>query len=226
MPTPNDMPGAATDADVEEQNSSDQEPRDEGRSNGRDLPTGDEILADLDNSLDDPKAENERLRKLVRNVRKYEDRARKNAEKARLWDENGEKVKNYDELIASQQTEAQKIEAERDRLRTELETERQNSLRSMVAAELKVPSRFVTGKTETEMRESAQEYLDAREADLEAQLKARGISPAAPASAVTSDGKGNEVKQLTRADISGMSRKQLLEAEKAGQMNDLLGRSR
>ena len=75
------------------------------------------------------------------------------------------------------------------------------------------------------MREAADEYNESREREIEDRLKALGVNPAAPASSVTSDGKPLQVRQLQRADLASMSRKEILAAEKAGQLNELLGRS-
>ena len=75
------------------------------------------------------------------------------------------------------------------------------------------------------MREAAEEYNEAREREVEARLKALNINPAAPASAVTSDGKPNQVKQLTRADLSTMSPQEILAADKNGQLDELKGRT-
>ena len=218
MPTPNDMPGAATDADGVESKPPENEPQ---GGNGTDGQEDDDLVT---GAVEDPQAEIERLRKIVRQGRKFEDRARKNADKARLWDENAEKVKNYDELIANQKTEAQRDKERAEKAEADLAAEKLNGLRRDIAAELGVPSRFVTGKTESEMRESAEEYLEERAKDIEKELKAKGISPAAPANAVTSDGKGNEVKQLTRADLQSMKPQAILAAKKAGQLDELLGK--
>lgn len=223
MPTPNDMPGAATDTQTVEPKPDDQqEPQGqpgEDTTNGNGQHDDDD---DLNAEVKDPVAEIERLRKIVRQGRKFEDRARKNAEKARKWDENAEKLAQFEEWQKQQQTKEERLaELEKD-----LAEERLKGLRKDIAAEMSVPVRFVTGKTEAEMRESAEEYISQRDADIDARLKAMNITPAAPASSVTSDGKGNEVKQLTRADLATMSRKDILAAEKNGQMDEVLGRTR
>ena len=223
MPTPNDMPGADTGAavDVEEPT---QPVEGKPKSDSRDAPDDPDGL-DTPATVP-PEAEIARLRELVRRNRKWEDKARQNAEKAKKWEENAEKVKQWEEAQAASRTKEEALQAERDKLAQELESERTSNLRNKIAAETKVPARFITGTTESEMREAAEEYSESREREIEDRLKALGVNPAAPASAVTSDGKAVQIKQLTRADMTTMSRKEILAAEKAGQLDELLGRTR
>ena len=148
-----------------------------------------------------------------------------NADKARKWEENADKVKQWEDAQAAARSKEESLAAERDKLAQELANERIANLRNKIASETKVPARFVSGTTESEMREAADEYNEAREREIEDRLKALGVNPAAPASSVTSDGKPAQVKQLTRADLTSMSRKEVLAAEKAGQLNELLGRA-
>lgn len=218
MPTPNDMPGAVTGAAVDVE-----EPTQAVDTASREVPDDpDGLDAPV---VTDPESEIARLRTLVRRNRKWEDKARQNAEKAKKWEENADKVKQWEEAQAAARSKEEALAAERDKLAQELANERTAALRNKIAAETKVPARFVTGETESEMREAADEYNEAREREIEDRLKALGVNPAAPTSTVTSDGKPTQVKQLTRADLSSMSRKEILAAEKAGQLDELLGRS-
>ena len=218
MPTPKDMPGAVAVAPPSEESPAVPE-----------APAVEQETEDdpyqLDSEVTDAAAEVQRLRNLLRRTRKFEDKAKQNAAKAQLWDQNADKVKNWEEHEKATLTETQRLAAERDQARQELEAERQAKLRIKIASETKVPERFVTGTTETEMREAAEEYNEAREREVEARLKALNINPAAPASAVTSDGKPNQVKQLTRADLSTMSPQEILAADKNGQLDELKGRT-
>lgn len=219
MPTPNDMPGADTGAAVDVVEPT-QDTIDVSSREVPDDPDG------LDAPVvSDPEAEIARLRQLVRRNRKWEDKARQNADKAKKWEENADKVKQWEDAQAASRSKEEALTAERDKLAQELAAERIANLRNKISAETKVPTRFLTGDTESEMREAADEYNDSREREIEDRLKALGVNPAAPASAVTSDGKPVQVKQLTRADLNSMSRKEILAAEKAGQLNELLGRT-
>ena len=183
------------------------------------------LIAVPDGEVTDAAAEVHRLRNLLRRTRKFEDKAKQNAAKAQLWDQNADKVKNWEEHEKATLSETQRLAAERDEARKELENAKLDALRTRIAAESKVPERFVTGRTETEMREAAEEYNEAREREVEARLKALNINPAAPASAVTSDGKPNQVKQLTRADLTTMSPQEIIAADKNGQLDELKGRA-
>ena len=221
MPTPKDMPGAIA---VEQPPTPEEPQASEQESNGQgDSPVEDSYNLDADYT--DPAAEVTRLRTLLKRTRKAEDKLKVLAPKAELWDQNADKVKAWDEYQKATQSETERLAAERDEARKELETARRDALRAQIAAELKVPARFVTGTTETEMRESAEEYNDSREREVEERLRALKINPAAPASAVTSDGKPNQVKQLTRAELATMSHKEVLAADKNGQLEELKGRS-
>lgn len=220
MPSPKDMPGSIaveTPPSAEEPQVTDQE------TNGQGDSQGDEY--NLDSDYTDAAAEVQRLRTLLKRTRKAEDKLKVLGPKAELWDQNADKVKAWDEYQKANQSENERLAAEAEQLRKELETERVTSLRNRIAAELKVPARFVTGSTETEMRESAEEYNDSREREVEERLRALNINPAAPASAVTSDGKPHQVKQLTRAELATMSHKEILAADKNGQLEDLKGRA-
>lgn len=219
MPTPKDMPGSIA---VEQPPTPDEPKAPEQESNGQ----GDSQAEDnLDADYTDPAAEIQRLRSILKRTRKAEDKLKLLTPKAELWDQNAEKVKKWDEYQKANQSENERLAAEAEQLRKELEGERINSLRSRIAAELRVPARFVTGSTETEMRESAEEYNEAREREVEERLRALNINPAAPASAVTSDGKPHQVKQLTRAELATMSHKEIIAADKNGQLEELKGRT-
>lgn len=220
MPSPKDMPGSIA---VETPPSAEEPQVTEQETNGQGDSQGDEY--NLDSDYTDPAAEVQRLRTLLKRTRKAEDKLKVLGPKAELWDQNADKVKQWDEYQKANQSENERLAAERDQLRKELEAERISSLRNKIAAELKVPARFVTGSTETEMREAAEEYNDSREREVEERLRALKINPAAPASAVTSDGKPNQVKQLTRAELATMSHKEVLAADKNGQLEELKGRS-
>lgn len=220
MPSPKDMPGSIA---VETPPSAEEPQVTEQETNGQGDSQGDEY--NLDSDYTDPAAEVQRLRTLLKRTRKAEDKLKVLGPKAELWDQNADKVKQWDEYQKANQSENERLAAERDQLRKELEAERISSLRNKIAAELKVPARFVTGSTETEMREAAEEYNDSREREVEDRLRALNINPAAPASAVTSDGKPHQVKQLTRAELASMSHKEILAADKNGQLEELKGRA-
>lgn len=218
MPSPKDMPGAIA---VEQPPEEPQAPEQEVNGQGDSQP--DEY--NLDSDYNDPAAEVQRLRTLLKRTRKAEDKLKVLAPKAELWDQNADKVKAWDEYQKATQSETERLSAELEQTRKELEGTKLTAMRSNIAAEYKVPARFVTGTTETEMRESAEEYNDNREREVEERLRALNINPAAPASAVTSDGKPHQVKQLTRADLATMSHKEVLAADKNGQLEEIKGRT-
>lgn len=210
-PSPNDMPGADNTNDADDT-------VDTIEGSDTDQPeTGTTEL--------DPSAELDRLRAIHKEERKWERIAKRNREDAKRWEENKHKVEQWDELESKNRTETEnlRIELERERnARAQAETQQ---IRHRIAAEIGVPLRAVMGDNEESMREAAQEYQDVIAAGIEAQLKARNIGPAAPASAVTSNGKPSNGKQLGRTDLESMNRKQVMDAYRSGQLDEALGKA-
>ena len=215
-PTPADMPGAIT---TQEPPPDSIEPTDAPPETG-DANGGEIDLDKVVHALGGP----EGLKAILQGERRWEKQARKNVEKAQKWDANADKVAKWDEEQAKNQTVAERLQAERDAALERATAAETAKLRSDIAGELRVPTRAVIGSDEASMREAAQEYKDALQAGIDAELKAKGVSPAAPASSVTSDGKPDEgTKQLTRADLQTMSPAQVQAAYKAGQLDNLRG---
>lgn len=226
---PTDMPGANA-----SQSGSGAADSDDATSTGAaDDDGADGADENADGATDsDPMAELERLRRVHKDERKWERMAKaaetkalKAREDAENWRKNRERVAKLDEIEAQNRTEAENLRLELERERNARAQAESRERRSRIAAEFGVPARAVLGDTEEDMRESAQEYQDAVAAGIEAQLKARNIGPAAPASAVTSNGKPDAGKQLHQSDIEGMNRKQIMQAYRSGQLNEALGRS-
>lgn len=109
-------------------------------------------------------------------------------------------------------------------LNSKLESERQERLREKVARTEGVDPEDFSGKTEEEMRESAQKFKARIEARVAAEVEKRAktiASAAAPAGEVTAAGKVEGAKQVTsRDDLKKMSRAEVIEAHKAGRLDD------
>ena len=223
IPTPNDMPGAATPTDGEATTEESTTPP----ADSNDAPVDDETPSgpkSLDGMSDEElRAEVERLRHVHKEERRWERQAKKNQDDAKRWRENADKVKQWDDLTEAQKSELDKALARAEAAERERDSERTERLREKVAADLKVPAKRITGTTEEEMRESAEEYKAERDADIDAKLKELGVAPAAPADQVTSDGKATRKKQLTRADLQTMSPAQINAAYKEGQLDQMQG---
>jgi hypothetical protein len=113
-----------------------------------------------------------------------------------------------------------------DTLRAELESERVERLRSDVARITGVDPEDIKGKTEEQMRASAESYLERFNARLDAALKAKDVPAAPPASTVTSDGKISGPEQITsRDELKRMSPQEIIAARKDGRLNSLMGKS-
>ena len=114
----------------------------------------------------------------------------------------------------------ERLIAERDQALATAESERTERLREKISRETGVPPDRITGNTEGDMRADAENALSWAK---EFAKKTNG-PVGAPAAAVTGDGRGPQAPaQLNRDDLKRMSSQQILEAEKAGQLNHLKG---
>lgn len=150
----------------------------------------------------DWEAEAKRWKKLSR---QNEARAKENAEKARLFDEQEEESKS--ELQKALDKAAQ-AEARAQALEVQ-------ATRAQVAAAKGVDVDLLSGSTLEELEASADRLLEWRGAQ---------IPKGAPAS--DAGHKGDEIrssKQLTREDLKTMSAEQINQARRAGQLNDVMG---
>ena len=157
----------------------------------------------------DEREELARLRAIHKDEQKWERRAK----------ENFEKAKRLDEIEMAKKSVEERLIAERDAALAAAESERTERLREKISRETQVPPDRITGATEEEMRESADSALSwAKEFS-----KTQGPI-GAPASAVTGDGKAPQGEpQLTRADLKNMTPQQILDADRAGRLNELKG---
>lgn len=150
----------------------------------------------------DWEAEAKRWKKLSR---QNEARAKENAEKARLFDEQEEESKS--ELQKALDKAAQ-AEARAQALEVQ-------ATRAQVAVAKGVDVDLLSGSTLEELEASADRLLEWRGAQ---------IPKGAPAS--DAGHKGDEIrssKQLTREDLETMSAEQINQARRAGQLNDVMG---
>lgn len=150
----------------------------------------------------DWEAEAKRWKKLSR---QNEARAKENAEKARLFDEQEEESKS--ELQKALDKAAQ-AEARAQALEVQ-------ATRAQVAAAKGVDVDLLSGSTLEELEASADRLLEWRSAQ---------IPKGAPAS--DAGHKGDEIrssKQLTREDLKTMSAEQINEARRSGQLNRMMG---
>lgn len=150
----------------------------------------------------DWEAEAKRWKKLSR---QNEARAKENAEKARLFDEQEEESKS--ELQKALDKAAQ-AEARAQALEVQ-------ATRAQVAAAKGVDVDLLSGSTLEELEASADRLLEWRVAQ---------IPKGAPAS--DAGHKGDEIrssKQLTREDLKTMSAEQINEARRSGQLNRMMG---
>lgn len=145
-------------------------------------------------------------------AKKWRRLSRQNEQKAKS---NAKKAKAYDELQEAQMSELEKVSARLEEMAKENSKLRRNAALNDVAARYMVPAHLLTGSTKEELEQSAQ-----------ALLEFKGTMSAAT-SAKTAGKKGEQVtaksKQLTQTDLEHMSYKEILEANRAGQLNQLKG---
>jgi hypothetical protein len=124
---------------------------------------------------------------------------------------SGDAKKSFDAEAAVKELTAKMETAERERIRAE------------VARTEGVDPEDFTGDTEEAMRASAKRFKAKVQALVQAAVEAaaKGKQPAAvPADEVTSNGKVTDGKQLK--SVQGMTPQQVVEAHKAGQLDDLV----
>lgn len=128
-----------------------------------------------------------------------------------------EKSKRLDEIDEANKTELQKAVERAEAAEKAAEVAESARLRASIAAKHGVPEALLTGSTEEQL-----------EAAASALLSFKGTTPSAPSSdgqGKTGDPVSNSVKQLTREDIKSFTAEQIDAAEKAGQLDTLLGRA-
>lgn len=141
--------------------------------------------------------------------RKNEDRAKANAEKARLYDEAQEKSKTELQRALDAKTAAEKRA-------TELETQ---ALRLKIGATKNVDPELLVGTTQEEIEASADRLL-----------AWKGPEPKTPASTSSADAGARGVdisgeKQLSREDLKSMTPAEINKARKDGRLKDVLSAS-
>lgn len=152
---------------------------------------------------------------LAAEVAKWKALSKKNEQRAK---ENAEARKRLDEIEEANKTELQKLI---DRAETAEKAAAQaliDKARSDVAKDTGVPTELLHGQTEEEMRAAAAVALAYKEA------AKPPIAP--PANIVTSDGKAPKVDQIrSRDELKSMTPQQIVAAEQAGRLDELMGKS-
>lgn len=151
-------------------------------------------------------------------ITKWQAMSRKNEARAK---ENADKAKRLDEIEEANKTELQKITDRATRAETALKEAETLAKRAEKSASTGVPIALIPAGTEEEMEAAilaAQGYVTSA-------LKSRPVPAAAPAQVVTAASDSTKVKQLTRADLQSMNPQQVLEAQRNGQLDDLMGKS-
>lgn len=136
--------------------------------------------------------------------RKNEARAKENAEKASLYDEASEKSKSelQKAIERAEKAEARAAQAEKA------------NAKARVAAQKGIDPGLLPDGDEDELTQVAERLIAWRDA-----AKPKGT----PAAAAGERGeKVGDVKQLTRDDLKNMSPREIMEAQKKGQLADLL----
>ncbi len=169
----------------------------------------------------DDVAELERLRKFRAEASKWEKRAKTNFDDAQRYRE-------LVEQLAGTEKDAGEFDAKAafEALNSKLESAETERLRADVARTENVNPKYITGTTEDEMRAAAQEFRADVEQLIEASRAAEVKTAAAPpASSVTGNGRITGPQQITsREQLKSMSSRQIQEAMKAGELDQLLGK--
>lgn len=151
-------------------------------------------------------------------AREQEKRAKENFGDAEKWREMVEKVGGGDKPNFDPQ-------AEIDKIRAELTSERTERLRIEVARTTGVDPEDIKGDTEEDMRASAERWQARFQARLDEALKSKQVPAAAPAAEVTSSAKVSGNDQITSLDeYNAMSSSERMAAYKDGRLDELMGR--
>lgn len=204
--TPNDMPGAAEVADE----APDTETVTETEAPEKGL-TPDK-LANLNRTLrNEKKAAERRARELEQRANEADQRWQ---QLAALFGNDESGKSDFDP------------QSEIQRMRSDLEAERTERLRSDVARTTGVEPDFIAGKSLEEMQASAQRYLESVNARIEEALKAKNVPAAPPASTVTANGKIAGPDQITsREELAKLSPADRAKAYEEGRLDQLMGKS-
>lgn len=209
--TPGDMPGASAATDTEKPGATTETKVSKATTTSTDATATGGLTAD-------EKAELARYRDVHKDEQKYRREATQNHQDAEAYRnllsalgvDDKAKAKDFDPKAAFSE------------LNSKFESERTARIRSDVAREEGLDPDDFTGTTEEEMRASAQKYKAKLQAAVDKALQTRAPA-AASASEVTAAGKVDGAKQITtRDELQKMTPKQIVEAQKSGQLDDLL----
>ena len=149
-------------------------------------------------------------------IRTLKETSTSNAEKARLYDEIEEANKSEMQKLVDRAEKAESIaaamQAAKDR----------DQLAATVAQGTDVPPSLLTADTEEGMRAQLAQLIEFR-----GTATPPPPSPAAPAALVgnVDAAPPNQIKQLTQAELAGMSPAEILAADREGRLNALKGTS-
>jgi hypothetical protein len=151
---------------------------------------------------------------------KWQALSRKNEARAK---ENAEKAAKYTEIEEANKTEFQRLTDRAQKAETELQQARTLALRAEKSASTGVPMALIPAGSEEEMDAAVAAYQGALSAALNS--RAAQTPAAAPAQLVTAPADSTKVTQLTRADLQSMSPQEIIQAQRDGRLNDLMGKS-
>jgi hypothetical protein len=147
--------------------------------------------------------------------KKNEARAKANADKALEFDKIEEANKTEQQRLLER---AEKAEQERNELQT-------LATRAEKSASTGVPMSAIPDGTEEQMDEAIAAFKGALASAVAEALKARP-SAAAPAQIVTATPESTKVKQITsRTELQSMTPQQILDAQRDGRLDGLMGKS-
>lgn len=167
----------------------------------------------------DVKALQDRASGLQELARKFEQTAKDNESDANAF-------RKLQEVLGGVGEESAKVDpiAEIAKLRSDIESERTERLRTEISRLTGVPPVLITGADADSMSASAQSALEWGQG---LGQKQTGVPLVAPATTVTSadkPGSGRPQQIQTRDELKGMSSKAIMEAYNGGQLDHLLGR--
>lgn len=147
-------------------------------------------------------------------VEKWKALSRKNEERAKA---NAAAAKKLEEIEAAQLSETERLTKraeEAEKKAAELAT---RTLKSEVAAAKGVPAELLTGSTQEELEASAEALLKFKGPDTTSDFGAGRVG--------TTDIGDGKTEQISREQLKKMTPQEIVEAKKAGRLDDVLGLS-
>lgn len=159
---------------------------------------------------------------LAAEVAKWKALSKKNELRAK---DNADKAKKFDDIEEANKTEMQKLLDRAEAAEKVANDAKVETLRATKSATSGVSIALIPAGTEEQMDEAIAAAIAFKDAAVAAATKSKA-TPAAPAQIVTAPSNSTTVKQITsRDELKSMTHAQILDAQKDGRLDELMGKT-